>query len=45
VARDGKALRFYLNYSGVPQSFSSQRPVAGGERLTLAPWDLAVIRE
>jgi beta-galactosidase len=55
VARDGKALRFYLNFSGEPQSFAyahgggtellSQKAVAAGERLTLAPWDLAVIRE
>ena len=55
VARDGKALRFYLNFSGEPQSFAyahapgtellSQKPVAAGERLTLGPWDLAVIRE
>jgi beta-galactosidase len=55
VARDGKALRFYLNYSAEPQSFAyahgagtellSGKPVAAGERLTLGPWDLAVIRE
>jgi beta-galactosidase len=55
VARDGKTLRFYLNFSGEPQSFAyghgagtellSQRPVAAGGRLTLAPWDLAVVRE
>jgi beta-galactosidase len=55
VARDGKALRFYLNFSGEPQSFAyghgagtellSQRPVAAGERLTVGPWDLLVVRE
>jgi beta-galactosidase len=55
VARDGKALRFYLNFSGEPQSFAwghgsgtelvSQKAVAAGERLTLGPWDLAVVRE
>ena len=55
VGRDGKALRFYLNFSGQPQSFQnthgagtellSQRQVAEGQRLTLAPWDLAVIRQ
>jgi len=55
VARDGRALRFYLNFSGEPQSFAwghgagtellSQKPVAAGERLTLGPWDLAVVRE
>jgi beta-galactosidase len=55
VGRDGKGLRFYLNFSGQPQSLVyghaagtellSQRPVAAGERLTLAPWGLAFIRE
>jgi len=55
IGRDGKALRFYLNFSGEPQSFAnahgagtellSQTPVTAGQRLTLAPWDLAVIRE
>jgi beta-galactosidase len=55
MGRDGKAIRFYLNYSGEPQSFAyahgagtellSQRPVAKGERLALGPWDLAVVRE
>jgi beta-galactosidase len=55
VGRDGKALRFYLNYSGEPQSFAyahgagtellSQRLVAAGARLALGPWDLAVVRE
>jgi len=55
VARDGKALRFYLNFSGEPQSFANahgagtellaQKPVVAGGRLTLGPWDLAVIRE
>jgi beta-galactosidase len=55
VARDGRVLRFYLNFSGEPQSFAwghgsgtelvSQKTVAAGERLTLGPWDLAVVRE
>ena len=55
VARDGKALRFYLNFSGEPQPFDythgagtellSQKPVAPGQRVVLGPWDLAVIRE
>jgi beta-galactosidase len=55
VARDGKVLRFYLNFSGEPQSFAwghgagtellSQKPVAAGGRLDLGPWDLAVVRE
>jgi beta-galactosidase len=55
VGRDGKAIRFYLNYSSEPQSFAyahgsgtellSQRLVAAGERLALGPWDLAVVQE
>jgi beta-galactosidase len=55
VGRDGRTLRFFLNFSGEPQSFPyghgagtellSQKPVVAGERLTLAPWDLAVVRE
>jgi beta-galactosidase len=55
VARDGKPLRFYLNFSGEPQSLTyvhgsgtellSQKAVAPGQRLTLGPWDLAVVRE
>jgi len=55
ASSDGRVLRFYLNFSGEAQSFSyahaagtellSQRPVATGQRLTLPPWDLAVIRE
>jgi beta-galactosidase len=55
VGRDGRALRFYLNFSGEPQSFAwahgrgtellSQKAVAAGERLTLGPWDLALVRE
>jgi beta-galactosidase len=55
VGRDGRTLRFYLNFSGEPQSFAyghgagtellSQKPLAAAERVTLAPWDLAVVRE
>jgi beta-galactosidase len=55
TSRDGKVLRFCLNFSGEPQSFAwthgtgiellSQKPVAAGGRLTLGPWDLAVVRE
>jgi len=55
TGRDGKTLRFYLNFSGEPQSFAwargagtellSQKPVAPGGRLVLGPWDLAVVRE
>ena len=53
VGRDGRRLRFYLNFSGEAQSFTNVRGagtellsgkvVAEGERLTLAPWDLAVV--
>jgi len=54
TARDGKALRFYLNFSGEPQSFAaaaagtellSQKAVAAGGRIALGPWDVAVVRE
>jgi beta-galactosidase len=55
VGRDGKPLHFYLNFSDQPQSLAyahgpgtellSEKPVAPGGRLTLGPWDLAVIRE
>ena len=55
VGRDGKALRFYLNFSGEPQPFRyahgpgteliSGRAVAPGEQVALAPWDVVVIRE
>jgi beta-galactosidase len=55
VNRDGRALRFYMNFSGEPQAFTyphraatelvSQKPVAAGERVTLGPWDLAIMRE
>ncbi len=55
VGRDGKALGFYLNFSGEPQSFQygggagteliSGRTLASGERLTLGAWDVAVVRE
>jgi beta-galactosidase len=55
LSRDGKPIRFYLNFSGTPQSFAYRhgtstdlltgRPVAAGQNLTLGPWDLAVIRE
>jgi len=55
VGRDGKTLRFYLNFSSEPQSFTcaqaagtellSRRRVAAGERVTIGPWDLVAIRE
>jgi beta-galactosidase len=55
VDRDGRRLSFYLNFSSDEQSFPnpggggsellSGKPVAAGERLTLAAWDLAIISE
>ncbi len=55
VARDGRPLHFYLNYSAVPQAFDyggkagsellAGRPVAPRQRITLGPWDLAVVKE
>jgi beta-galactosidase len=51
----GKALHFYLNYSGEPQAlrypYASGRdvlsgaPVTRGAELRLAPWDLAIVAE
>ena len=55
LSRDGRVVRFYLNFSGSPQSFAYQHrastdlltgePVADGANVSLGPWDLAVIRE
>ena len=55
VDRDGRRVHFYLNFSAEPQSFAyphaastdllNGRPVAAGQGLTLAGWDLAVVRE
>ncbi len=55
VSRDGKPIHFYLNFSPEPQSFLyahgastdllADEPVAAQQRITLGPWDLAVIRE
>ncbi len=51
----GKNIRFYLNYSGRSQSFTypyeagfellTQKPIAKSAPITLAPWDLTIIRE
>ncbi|WP_263382131.1 beta-galactosidase [Granulicella arctica] len=51
----GKALHYYLNYSGEAQTFAYGRgagtellkggAVAAGQSITLAPWDLAIIEE
>ena len=55
VGRDGKPVRFFLNFSAEPQTFRyghragtellGGKPVASGQQLTLGPWDLAVVRE
>jgi beta-galactosidase len=51
----GRRIHYYLNYSGKPQTLKysygagtnllSAQPVAGGQSLTLTPWNLAVIEE
>ena len=55
VARDGKALHFFLNFSGEARSFEyahgagtdllAGKPVVGKQRITLPPWDLLVVKE
>ncbi len=55
IGRDGKPVRFFLNFSAEPQTFRyghragtellGGKPVAPGQELTLGPWDLAVVRE
>jgi beta-galactosidase len=54
-SRDGRTVRFYLNFSAAPQTFAyshgastdllTGKAVAAGQSLTLGPWDLAVVRE
>jgi beta-galactosidase len=51
----GKAVHYYLNYSGSPQSLTykyadgsnllTQGALAHAQRITLNPWDLAIIEE
>ena len=51
----GKNIRFYLNYSNLPQAFQypygagteliTQRKIEASGTVTLAPWDLAIIEE
>lgn len=51
----GKALHYYLNYSGEPQTFQysqaagtdllTDKAVAAAQSITLAPWDVAIIEE
>ena len=51
----GKMLRYYLNYSGAPQSFEYPHAagvdlltgdaVAKGQQVTLEPWGLVIVEE
>jgi beta-galactosidase len=53
--RNGKALHYYLNYSGAPQTFQypygagidllTQAAVSQSQSITLKPWDLVIIEE
>jgi len=53
--RDGKTIHYYLNYSSASQAFSypyaagedllTQSAVSPWQKLTLKPWDLAIIEE
>ena len=55
VNAQGKTLRYWMNFSGSPQTFSypyaggtdilSGRPVAKAQSLTLPPWDLIIVKE
>lgn len=55
TGNSGQPMRYYLNYSGEPQSFPypyrsgrdllSGAPVGQGQTIRLAPWDLVVIEE
>jgi beta-galactosidase len=55
VSNAGKPMHFYLNYSSESQSFTyphadgtdllTKKPVGKGRRVTLGPWDLAIVRE
>jgi beta-galactosidase len=55
VNRDGKTIHYYLNYSSDPQTFTygygageellTQASVARSQKLTLKPWDLAIVEE
>ncbi len=55
VNRLGKRLHYYFNYSNTEVKVSyaylaginliGGKPVANGDRLTLAPWDLAIVEE
>ncbi len=55
INRLGKQVHYYFNYSGsevhapyaygAGKSLLSEKPLAKGDTLTLAPWDLAIIEE
>lgn len=55
INRLGKRLDYYFNYSSAPVNVAHQhtsginlldnKPVANGQQLMLAPWDLAIIEE
>ncbi len=55
LGRDGKPLRYYLNYSRSPQSFAyphasgsdllTGEGIDEGQQVTLEPWDLVIIEE
>jgi beta-galactosidase len=51
----GRTIHYYLNYSSEPQTFTyaygagadllSQKPVASSQKITLGPWDAAIVEE
>ena len=53
--RSGKVIHYYFDYSSDPQTFTypyrsgedllSQAPISSSQKVTLKPWDLAVIEE
>ena len=55
VNAQGKTLRYWMNFSGSPQTFNypyaggtdvlSGKPVAKAQSLTLPPWDLIIVKE
>jgi beta-galactosidase len=55
ILQDGKIVHFYFNFSSRPQEFSydygdgmqmlSRRPASAFQKITLPPWDLAIIKE
>jgi hypothetical protein len=55
VGREGKRLRYYLNYSRAPQSFSyphasgtdllTGRPIQKSQPVSLEPWGLIIVEE